>query len=319
MFIRFLPIYQERVWGGNQLATYLQRTLPQNNFIGESWDIVDRPEAQSIVASGKWEGKTLREVLKQSSSFVLGPRFQHNRPFPIIVKWLDCKERLSLQVHPPQSAVAELGGEPKTENWYFANTHPDSSILAGLKKGVTCEQFTKAIHEKNLEKLIHRIHAEPGDSILIPSGRIHAIEKGNLILEIQENSDTTYRIYDWDRSGIDGKPRKLHPKESLRSIDFNDYEPSVIKPVEGKELLADCQVFRIRKVALKENDATIDFPKYDQPRIIHVVKGLIKEMGTGEILCLGENVLLPYAEPFSFKALKDSIFLVTENFIGNTK
>src|SRR3954469_24479464 len=119
-FLNFKPIYQERVWGGRHLEGFLQRKLPTRAPIGESWEIVDRPEAQSVAAGGTWAGQTLREIMQRHAGEVMGPAWPKERPFPILVKWLDCRGRLSVQVHPPASVAAQLGGEPKTENWYFA-------------------------------------------------------------------------------------------------------------------------------------------------------------------------------------------------------
>ena len=129
-FLSFKPVYQERVWGGRALASFLDRKLPGSAPIGESWELVDRPEAQSVVANGPWAGKSLREVMATHAAAVMGPAWPPERPFPILVKWLDCRERLSLQVHPPASIAAQLGGEPKTENWYIARAEPGAAVLA---------------------------------------------------------------------------------------------------------------------------------------------------------------------------------------------
>jgi mannose-6-phosphate isomerase len=134
--LRFQPIYQERVWGGRALETALGRALPPvpSSPIGESWEIVDRPEAQSVVQGGADHGKSLRSILAQDGPAIMGPRWPSQKPFPILVKWLDCRERLSLQVHPPVSVANELKGEPKTENWYIAHTAPGAHLIVGLKK-----------------------------------------------------------------------------------------------------------------------------------------------------------------------------------------
>ena len=129
-------------------------------------------------------------------------------------------------MHPPASVASELGGEPKTENWYVAATAPDASLIVGLKDRVSKEYFEEALHEERLEECVHKFDVQPGDPILVESGRLHAIDAGNLILEIQQNSDTTYRVYDWGRVGLDGQPRQLHVEESMRCIDFNDFEPT---------------------------------------------------------------------------------------------
>src|ERR1700677_3146013 len=208
--LQFQPIYQERVWGGRRLQTLLGRDLPDGPPIGESWEIVDRPEAQSRVRGGRLGGTTLRELILHHSAEVMGPDWEPADPFPLLVKWLDCSDRLSLQVHPPAAVAAALGGEPKTENWYVANSAPGASLFVGLKRGVDREAFTRALAAGTAEECVNRISVTAGDSVLVHSGQVHAIDAGNLILEIQQNSDTTYRVYDWDRAGLDGKPRPPH-------------------------------------------------------------------------------------------------------------
>src|SRR5450631_858042 len=227
--LQFQPIYQERVWGGRRLETLLGRTLPPGPPIGESWEIVDRPEAQSRVRGGRLGGATLRELIERHGAEVMGPAWKPSRRFPLLVKWLDCSDRLSLQVHPPAGVAASLGGEPKTENWYVAHSSPSASLFVGLKPGVTRKRFERALAEGNAEGLVNRVSVASGDSVLVRSGQVHAIDAGNLILEIQQNSDTTYRLYDWGRVGLDGKPRTLHIEESLRSILWSEAPPRLVR------------------------------------------------------------------------------------------
>ncbi len=251
--LRFHPIYQERVWGGRALETALGRQLPPvpSNPIGESWEIVDRPEAQSVLQGGPHNGQTLRSVLAQHGPQIMGPKWPAGKPFPILVKWLDCRERLSLQVHPPAAVAAELHGEPKTENWYIAHTAPDAHLIVGLKKGVTRDQFEKAITAGTVEECVHHFRVAAGDSILVHSGQVHAIDAGNLILEIQQNSDTTFRVYDWGRVGLDGKPRQMHVEQSLRSIDWTDFEPAAVRAAPTSGTIADAPEFSIRALFLQ--------------------------------------------------------------------
>lgn len=307
--IHFTPIYQERVWGGTDLATKLGRTLPKGKVIGESWEIVDRPEAQSATATGK----TIRELIQNDPEGIMGAGWPADRPFPILVKWLDCQEKLSLQVHPPAEIAPSLGGEPKTEIWYVAEATPQATLMAGLKNGVTREEFESALKTETLEPLVHAMNVQAGESIFIPSGRIHAIGGGNLILEIQQNSDTTYRVYDWGRTGLDGKPRELHIEESLKSSDFNDYEPETLKPVNGEQLLADSDVFKLRKLDLAKGEK-LTFPA-GEPRILSIVSGNLKEITSGETLNRSDNVLLPAKHEFEFNSTEDAVILITDNFV----
>lgn len=275
----FEPIYQDRVWGGNNLATELGRTLPHDGPIGEAWEIVDRPEAQSVHIRSQ---KTLAELLSTHSELIMGPEWSSisNRRFPILVKWLDCQERLSLQVHPPAHVAHTLNGEPKTECWFIAKAKPEASLFIGLKATTTRQDFESVLTQSGgagLAPLIHRVAVSDGESILLESGRIHAIDAGNLILEIQQNSDTTYRVYDWDRVGLDGQPRQLHIHESLASINFEDFEPTVLSadPNCTERIIAQCQEFRIRQVNLSQGES-ITIEANREPSIISVVSGRLK-------------------------------------------
>jgi len=296
--------------------------LPENRPIGESWEIVDRPEAQSIVKAGHLAGQTLHNVLAKHAADVMGPKWPAGRPFPILVKWLDCRERLSLQVHPPAEVAEELKGEPKTENWYIAHTSHDAHLLVGLKRGVTREQFERAIGDNTLENCIHHFRVAAGDSILVQSGQVHAIDAGNLILEIQQNSDTTFRVYDWGRVGLDGKPRQLHIAESLRSIHWNDFEPAPVRAAPTSGVIADCAEFTIRRMVLGAGER-FSVSAGEQTRLLSVVSGSVRcgadgSTGSrapfGQALVRGENVLLPFAGAFTFTAESTAILLVTEDF-----
>ena len=310
--LRFAPLYQERVWGGRALASALGRALPPGErLIGESWELVDRPEAQSRVVGGPWAGQSLRAVLAADPAGVMGPGCAAARPFPILVKWLDCRERLSLQVHPPAAVAGELKGEPKTENWYLAECQPGAHLIVGLRRGVTREAFAAALAAGTLEECVHRFPVAAGDSILVRSGQLHAIDGGNLILEIQQNSDTTYRVYDWGRVGLDGRPRQLHVEESLRSIRWDDVEPRPRRAAPGSAVLADAPEFRLRRVAVAPG-GSLRLAAGEQPRILSVVAGRL--VGAGEPLVRGDNVLAPYAGAFALTAPEGATVLVTEDF-----
>jgi len=320
--LRFQPLYQERVWGGRALESTLGRRLPKGTPIGESWEIVDRTEAQSVVEGGPLNGQTLRTVLTQHAADVMGPNWPAGKPFPILVKWLDCRERLSLQVHPPATVASELKGEPKTENWYIAHTVPGAELIVGLKRGVTRARFEQALTDNTVEACVHHFRVASGDSILVHSGQVHAIDAGNLILEIQQNSDTTYRVYDWGRVGLDGQPRQLHIPQSLRSIDWTDFEPTPVRAAPTSGVIADCAEFRIRRLVLGAGER-LHLRAGEQPRLVSVVSGVVRASsdhsgGTrspfGLKLPRGENVLVPYAGAFTFVAEATTILLVTEDF-----
>ncbi len=304
----------ERVWGGRGLEEKLNRPLPNEKVIGESWEVVDRPEAQSIVEGGAYHGLSIHDLMQQCGAEIMGPEYAASRPFPILVKWLDCQERLSLQVHPPAGVAEKLQGEPKTENWYVADCEEDADILAGLKQGVTRESFEEALNNNELEPLVHKTTAKPGDSLFVWSGRIHAIGGGNFILEIQQNSDTTFRVYDWNRVGLDGKPRDLHVKESLESIEFEDFEPKLLRDTQSGDTLADCNEFRIRKERISGNPP-LEFADSTEPVLISIVSGTL--FVTGEEFRefqTGDTFLVPYTGNIEVSSANGAVVLITDHF-----
>jgi len=248
--LTFTPLFMERVWGGRCLETKLGKALPAGVPIGESWELVDREEAQSIVDHGELAGTSLHTLWKNHREAVFGKGFPESERFPLLAKILDAQDTLSVQVHPPAWLAARLKGEPKTEMWYLLDATPDASVFAGFKSGTTRESFERVLAEGRAAELLHRISVREGDAIFIPSGRCHAIGAGCLIVELQQNSDTTYRVFDWNRVGLDGKPRALHIAESLQSMDFEDIEPGLAAPVG--ELITGCEFFRNDRWELKQ-------------------------------------------------------------------
>jgi mannose-6-phosphate isomerase len=178
---------------------------------------------------------------------------------------------------------------------------------------VTRELFERAIHDNTLENCVHRFPVKPGDSILVHSGQIHAIDAGNLILEIQQNSDTTYRVYDWGRLGLDGKPRQMHVNESLKSIRWDDFEPAPVRGENKPAVIADAREFRIRRVPLMAGEK-LRISAGEQARILSVVSGRARTGADAETLVRGDNVVLPFAGDFVVEALEPALLLITENF-----
>ena len=218
-----------------------------------------------------------------------------------------------MQVHPPAARAPALGGEPKTENWFIAEAAPGAALILGLRPGVDQPKFERALDAGVLEECVNRFPVAAGDSVLVESGTVHAIDGGNLILEIQQNSDTTYRVYDWGRLGLDGKPRPMHRREALASILWNQPAPPLVRAAPVAAVLADCAEFRIRREPLVRG-AEVAFSAGQQPRLLHVVSGRVGESVTGAVLTGGDNVLLPFAGSFTFTAVDDALLLVTENF-----
>ncbi|MEP6809310.1 MAG: type I phosphomannose isomerase catalytic subunit [Chthoniobacterales bacterium] len=235
--LKFIPLFKERIWGGRRLANLYGKELPADARIGESWEIVDRPEAQSVVRGGPLQGKTLHELWQKHRAEIFG-KIDDTPRFPLFLKLLDAEEKLSVQVHPPAEVARQLGGEPKTECWYVAHAEPGAELYVGLRKGSSRAQFEDAVAHGTVAAQIHRITVRTGDTMFLPSGRVHAIGAGNVLVEVQQNSDTTYRVFDWNRVDDQGAPRALHLEQSLRSIDFEDFEPELVRP-NGESLIAD--------------------------------------------------------------------------------
>lgn len=238
----------ERIWGGRRLETEFGKILPANKLIGESWEIVDRPEAQSVVANGALKGKTLHDLWTQDRQSIFGSLPESDR-FTLLIKLLDAEQKLSLQVHPPEDVAKTLGGEPKTEFWYVAAAEPNAEIFVGLREALTREQFKDALERGVIANNVHTIRVKAGDGMFLPAGRLHAVGGHNLLVEIQQNSDTTYRVFDWNRTDDSGKTRALHIDEALQSIDFNDVVPKLEQP-KG-ELLVRHKLFEVQKWSLE--------------------------------------------------------------------
>jgi mannose-6-phosphate isomerase len=248
--LAFEPIFIERMWGGRRLESEFHKKLPLQKRIGESWEIVDRPETQSVVAAGPLRGKTLHELWMQDRQEIFEDVPDTAR-FPLLIKILDAQERLSLQVHPHENVAGRLGGEPKSEFWYVLAAARDAELFLGFREPITRDKFEERLRESTVIDYIHRIVVQAGDAVFLPAGRVHAVGAGNLLIEIQQNSDTTYRAFDWDRTdSATGTRRDLHVEQAVQCIDFEDVQPSLIES-EG-ELLISHKLFEIRKWNLDE-------------------------------------------------------------------
>lgn len=305
--IMFTPIYKERIWGGRQLEGTYPRNLPDPTIqFGEAWEIVDREDAQSIVSSGEFFGESLHHLWINHREEIFGEDFPESDRFPLLIKILDCADKLSIQVHPPADVAERLGGEPKTEMWYIADCKPGAKLYVGLKKGATRETFERAIKEGTVADQIHAITPEKGQSIFIESGRLHAIGAGFLIHEIQQNSDTTYRVFDWNRTDPEGNPRDLHVAQSLACIDFEDIEPDMDTP-DG-DILATCPHFTTTLHHLEAGEAIAN-PIRDRFSLITVVSGCLNNT-----FQKGQTLLLPKATaPIAASEITTVLQITTES------
>lgn len=227
----FQPILKPHLWGGRNLDRLYGKTLPPDVPVGESWEISDRPEGASVIGNGPLAGKDLRWLMENAPTDLLGRARPSNGRFPLLVKILDVVQSPSVQVHPPAEVAARQGGEPKSEVWYVAEAAPGAELFVGLRPQVKRGQFERKIGDGSVLDCLHRVKVTAGDAMFIPSGRVHTIGPGNVIFEIQQNSNTTYRVYDWNRLGPDGQPRSLHVDAAMASIDFEDFEPGLLPPL----------------------------------------------------------------------------------------
>jgi len=243
--LKFEPIYKQRIWGGQRLREVFGKDLPPGQKIGESWELADLPEDKSVIANGELAGKTLRSAIGQYPKEITGDE-NFALPFPLLIKILDAEDVLSVQVHPDPETCQRMGkGEPKTECWYIISAEPGAVIYKGLKKGVTKERFVEAIEKGTVAEMLVKVPVRAGECHFLPAGTAHAIGPGLLIAEIQTPSDTTYRVFDWNRVDDSGKARELHVAEALESINFEQSSEELFVTTIG--LLADCEYFTINK------------------------------------------------------------------------
>ncbi len=215
----FAPVYKEYLWGGDRIARRYDRQTPDR--CAESWEISDHDNGMSVAENGPLAGKTLREIVQNQGEELFGAGRGYAK-FPLLIKLIDAKDRLSIQVHPNEATALLTGGDPKTEMWIALDGSPEAAVYAGLAQGVTKETFSEHLKSGDPAPVLRRHRFKPGEVIFIPGGLVHAIDCGCFLLEVQQNSDTTYRLWDWGRVEADGKPRELHIEQAMKSIDWQN-------------------------------------------------------------------------------------------------
>jgi mannose-6-phosphate isomerase len=298
----FQPVFRSYLWGGKRLATHLNKPVPGEGQWAESWEIVDHGDDQSVVASGPWKGWTLRALIESFPEEVLGASGAANfQSFPLLLKYLDCNSVLSVQVHPDDEygqkmTPPDLG---KTEAWYIVDAQEGAVLYAGLRSEVTQAALEDAIKAGKTEECLHAIHPRAGDCVFIPAGTVHALGGGLIVAEIQQASDTTFRLFDWNRVDASGKSRPLHIDQALDVIDF-DRGPVELCANGGPseetiKTLVACDKFVLRKLT----NGNHELAATDSFKIITVPAGKADVECAGESLNLdvGQTVLLPAAAP----------------------
>lgn len=223
--LRFRPCFRRAVWGGRRLATLLQKPIGSELDYAESWEVVDHGDDQSVVAEGAYCGHTLHELIQSKGPDILGIHDSY-QSFPLLFKFLDAHQPLSVQVHPNDEQAAQLDKPDlgKTEAWVILHAEPGSVLYAGLKRGFDRRSLEREVRRGTTELCLNRITPQTGDCFFIPAGVVHALGAGIVVAEIQQASDTTFRLFDWNRTGSDGRPRVLHVEQSLETINY-DYGP----------------------------------------------------------------------------------------------
>ncbi len=300
--LRFKPIYRQYIWGGERFRSRFGRNLPEGETFAESWEIVDHGADQSVVESGPYVGRTLHELMTEEPESLFGVPDAARRlaagrnRFPLLLKYLDAREPLSVQVHPDDVAASRLNPPDlgKTEAWLVLHADPGSRIFAGLESGVDRATFEKAIREGTAEECLHAFESVPGDCLFIRAGTVHALGAGNVVLEIQQASDTTFRLFDWNRVDSDGKGRPLHIEQGLDAVDFALGPVNPTKPDPSRDTihLIRCDRFLLDRHRLSGPRILAEDGRC---HIFSVVEGsvLVENDPTGDALAQSQSVLVP--------------------------
>ena len=297
--IKFYPILKEKIWGGTKLVTKLNKKSTSKN-VGESWELSDVEDNISIVSNGNLKGKTLRELLETYKSELTGENnYAHfGNNFPLLIKYIDAKEDLSVQVHPNDEIAKKLHNSfGKTEMWYIMQADSGSKIVVGFSKEITPDQYLNYVAEKKIPSILNYEKVKAGDAFFIEPGTVHTIGGGILLAEIQQTSDITYRIYDWDRADDQGNPRTLHTDLAVEAINFShkiEAKHNYSTFINSLNTVVKCAYFTtnfIHVVGEKE----LDYTNTDSFVVFMCVQGktTISMEEHSEIINYGETVLIP--------------------------
>jgi mannose-6-phosphate isomerase len=305
--LKFKAIYKELIWGGSKLASSLNKDFPADKKIGESWELVDLPSDKSIVTNGEFAGQSITDVLQKHPQQIIGQK-NYQPPFGLLIKFIDANDVLSVQVHPDGEAAKKLkNARLKSECWYIIDAELGACIYKGLKPGTTKAMFEQAIKDGSCAELLNKVVVKPGECHFLPAGTVHAIGEGNLIAEIQAPSDTTYRVFDWNRLQ-NGKPRQLHIAEALESIHFNQ-DPNVLTVRETGRLV-DCNLFKVDKITSQSGSS--GSIARGIAKVIVIIKGSGKITSAGVDAVdfeIGQTILLPAEFEGKFLFETDTVYL----------
>lgn len=289
--LRFVPVYKDYLWGGSRIPRVFNREMPEGIY-AESWEISTHPDGATAIANGPLAGQTLRDLLPQHKEALLGRRVQGD-DFPLLIKLIDARDKLSVQVHPNDENAAAVNGDPKTEMWYFLEGDADAQIYCGLKPGIGKQEFLQAMENKTFAEVLQSIPARSGEAVFVPGGRVHAIGTGCLILEIQQNSNTTYRIYDWDRTDAAGQARELHIDQAMQVIDWeNNGDPHC--RVVGTTI-ERCDYFQLDRYELTAPQRFSAYEQSFQAFFVAAGEGVLRWADGEEAFSAGQSWLVPAA------------------------
>lgn len=301
----FEPQFKSVIWGGKRIAEF--KGLPsQGDSIGECWELSGVPGHESVVAEGTYKGRNMRELMLEHSHEIMGEKLagRYGNEFPLLIKLIDSADDLSVQVHPDDELARKRHQCPgKTEMWISLSPAEGAYLYSGLKQSLTLDEYRRRIADNTIIDCLGKYYTRKDDVFFLPAGRIHSIGKGNFVLEIQETSDITYRIYDYDRRDANGNPRQLHVEESIDAVNFADIEnagPSVIP--EGKNIqhtLADCAHFTTTSIEV-DNLFKLDLQERQSFTIIVTIEGdatLVDSEGRETTLPKGSTALIPASMP----------------------
>ena len=306
--LKFKPIFKQRIWGGQKLREFFGKDIPPSEKIGESWELADLPNDKSVIANGELAGQTLNLAISKYPKEIAGDE-NFAGPFPLLIKLLDAQDILSVQVHPDEQTCRQMGtGQPKTECWYIISAAEGAFIYKGLKEGVTKNQFAEAITKGSVAELLKKVLVKQGECHLLPAGTAHSIGAGLLIAEIQTPSDTTYRVFDWNRVDDTGKPRQLHIEQALESIHFDSSGDNLSVTTTGR--LVDCEYFKIDKEHQSESCEGLLSP--GEMKILIILAGsgtVLGEGGTAVEFNAGDTLLVPAVYEGAMRFAADTQYL----------
>ena len=300
MYYKFTPILKNTIWGGTKIAPF-KNIQTQLRKVGESWEISGVPGNETVVSGGPYAGRNLNDLVAEQKEALVGKanyeRFGNE--FPLLIKFIDARDDLSIQVHPTDEIAHRQGRERgKTEMWYLMPSEPEATLLCGLKKHITPDEYKRMVSEKTIVDAIARYPVHEGDCFFLPAGRIHAIGSGCFLAEIQQTSDVTYRIYDFDRHDDLGRPRELHTELAAESINYDvlpDYQTHYTPVKNQRVQLVECPYFTTSVYDL-DQPINLDYTALDSFVILIGLSGagIVTEAdGTRFVLRAGETILLP--------------------------